>query len=69
VRVSISWLQNRPEAYQALGIPKIHRQVYKGLIVKKNSIGEGKAALTDNLLGADTQGAHNPLMTKKSRNQ
>jgi hypothetical protein len=50
-------------------IPKIHRQVYKGLIVKKNSIGEGKAALTDNLLGADTQDAHNPLMTKKSRNQ
>jgi hypothetical protein len=36
--------------------------------MKKNSTGEGKAALTD-MPGAGTQGAHNPLMAKKSRNQ
>jgi hypothetical protein len=35
---------------------------------KKNSTGEGKAAFTD-IVWADTQDAHNPLMAKKSRNQ
>jgi hypothetical protein len=38
------------------------------LHVKKNSTGEGKATLTD-IAWAGTQGAHNPLMAKKSRNQ